>query len=192
MIDLAVSLMQTRLKELAYLDLVGGVARPQRIVIEDRVRVFPATPDPDAVDGYLWLTPNTERSGIAYFEVLQNRKTGSVYGGRGYNFEATARLIVWLNMKRITPATAAPEAMAAIVSKLQGGYSDALPVSNLIVTPEAEAIRGPELFAKYTYDEHETQHLMLLFEYFAFDFTMSFVMQSNCPAFNIVAGAAQC
>lgn len=192
MIDLAVMLMQERLKDLAYLDLVGGVARPQRITVADRVRVFPATPDPETENGYLWLTPNTERSGIAYFEVLQNRKTGTVYGGRGYNFEATARLVVWLNMKRITPKTAAPAAMAEIVSKLQGGYSDALPVSNLIVTPEAEAIRGPELFAKYTYEEQETQHLMLPFEYFAFDFTMSFVLQSNCPAFNIVAGAASC
>ena len=192
MIDLAVSCLQERIKTLAFLDLVGGIARPQKIRVGDVEKTLPATPDADNPNGYLWLTPDSGKSGIAYFELLNNYKKEAVGAGRGFAFEALVRCVVWLNTKRLSPAGAVPAAMASVVSVLQGRYDTQLPILNLQVFPDQEAARGPELFAKYTYDEAETQFLMLPFEYFAFDFTVSFVLAANCPTVNIVKTDPTC
>ena len=192
MIDLAVSCLQQRLKTLAFLDLVGGVARPQKIRVGDVEKTLPATPDADNPNGYLWLTPDSSKSGIVYFELLGNQNKEPMAAGRGFSFEALVRCVVWLNTKRLSPTGAIPQAMASIVSVLQGRYEDTLPVVGLVVFPEKEAIRGPELFGKYTYDETETQFLMLPFEYFAFDFSMCFSLLSQCPPVNIVKTDPTC
>ena len=82
--------------------------------------------------------------------------------------------------------------MAACVSALQGKHDDVPPVSFIRVTPDREAPRSPELFSKYTYDEAETQYLMLPFEYFAFDFQVSYVLKNGCAIPNVVTREAIC
>lgn len=186
MIDLAITNLRERLKELPFLDVVGGVARPQKIRVGDVEKTLPATPDAETANGYTWLTPDSSKAGIAYFEMLSNSLKDPLSAGRGFSFECRIRCVVWLNTKRLTPTGIAPSAMAAVVSKLQGRYNNVPPVVELIVFPECEAPRGPELFSKYTYDEAETQFLMLPFEYFAFDFSICFAMLSECQPINIV------
>ncbi|MCB0541920.1 MAG: hypothetical protein KDC70_00295 [Saprospiraceae bacterium] len=195
MIDLAVSRLRGKVKQkLPFIDLVGGVARQQKIKVGESglTKTLPATDDPDNPGKYLWLTPDSSKSGIVYFEVLRNQPAQQMGGGRSYQYDCLLRCVVWLNTDRLSPIAPAPQIMALLVSNLGGRYDDIAPLSNIRVLPEAEAIRGPELFGKYTYDEAENQFLMLPFDYFAFDFTLSYVLQSDCPLESVLQKGVQC
>lgn len=192
MIDLAVIQLQNRLSEIAWLDLVAGVARQQKIKVESVEKVLPAMPHPDKSNEYVLLSPADKYSGIAYFEVVSNQKRFDVSGGRGFSMEAVVRLVVWLNTLRLSPQAIIPLAMAAVVGKLSGAYTDASPVSGLNVVPLQEVPRSPAIFSKWTYDESEWQYLMLPYDYFAFDFQLNFVLSSACPPVNIVKTEPQC
>ena len=192
MIDLAVSQLQSRLSELAWLDIVAGVVREQKLNVDGTIKTLPAMPHPDKPDEYALLSPHDAYSGIAYFDVLSNQKRNDLSGGRAYMMEAVVRLVVWINTKRLSPSAAIPQAMAAIVSKLSGSYSDVAPVGGLCVTPLQEVPKTPAIFAKWTYDEAESQFLMLPYEYFAFDFQLMFTLSASCPVVNIVRTELQC
>lgn len=192
MIDLAVSQLQNCLSELAWLDLVAGIVREQKLNVDGNVKTLPAMPDPDNAGQYLLLVPTDEHSGISYFDVLSNQKRNDLSGGRAYMMEAVVRLVVWLNTKRLSPSAAIPQAMAAIVSKLSGRYEDADPVGNLVVTPLQEVPKTPAIFSKWTYDEAESQFLMLPYEYFSYDFQLMFTLSASCPVVNIVRTELQC
>ena len=186
MIDVAVSRIQERIQStLPFFDVVGGVARPQKIRVGDIVKTLPATPDPDNQGAYIWLTPDSGKSAMVYFEALSNKPAQPLAGGAGFLYETRLRAVAWLNTKRLS-ANDPGAVMAALVSKITGRYDDDYPVASIILLPEAEAIRGPELFGKYTYDETETQFLMLPFEYFAFDFNLRFAIISNCIVENVL------
>lgn len=183
MIDLAVSQLQSRLSELAWLDIVAGVVRAQKMNVEGVEKTLPAMPDPNDPDGYVLLTPADQYSGISYFDVLSNGQRDELSGGRAFRMEAVVRLVVWLNMKRLSGNV--PQAMAAIVSKLNGRYNDIAPVGNIVVTPLQEVPKTPAIFSRWTYDEAETQYLMLPYDYFAFDFNLMFTLSAFCPVVNI-------
>ena len=106
MIDLAVSKLQNRLRELAWLDPVGGIARQQKLLVGDKEKTLPAMVDPEDPGRYLLLVPSSDRSGISYFEVRDNRKLYDLSGGRAFMMSATVRVVVWLNTQRIAPAAA--------------------------------------------------------------------------------------
>ena len=192
MIDLAVNQLSERLKQLSFLDLVGGVARQQKIKVGGVIKTVPASHDPNNEDGYVLLSPDEKHAGIAYFEVLSNRRGAEIGGGRAFQFAATIRLVAWFDTKRLAPSSMAPAAMAEIVGTLSGKYDDVAPLGSLVVTPEQEAPRSADIFAKYNYNETETQFLMLPFEYFAFDFSMTFTMLADCQTVNVVQTSEQC
>ena len=106
--------------------------------------------------------------------------------------ESVVRLVVWLNMRRLSPSGNVPPAMAAIVSKLNGRYSDVAPVGNIVVTPMQEVSKTPAIFSRWTYDEAESQYLMLPYDYFAFDFHLMFTLSAFCPTVNIAKVEPQC
>lgn len=193
MIDLAVQQLTERLTALPFLDLVGGVARAQKVVLGGMEKTLPASPNPEKDGEYLLLSPDGKRAGIAYFEVLSNKNTGSVAGGRGSAFAVVVRLVVWLNTKRLAPAGEIALAMASCVSTLSGKYAGVpAPLGNMSVEPLQEAPRSADLFGRYTYNEAESQYLMLPFEYFAFDFALMFTMASACPALSIMKVEEAC
>lgn len=183
MIDTIAKTLAARIASLGFISLSAGLARAQKITIQDKTKTLPAYPDSTKKNGYVWLTPDSKESGISYFESLSNEQTGELGGGRGFQFRSRLRLVVWLNTKRLTSEDAGAM-MTGIVSNLQGKHEASGGVSNIVVVPDKEVPRGPELFAKYTYDEAETQFLMLPFEYFAFEFVVSYVVLTGC----VVAG----
>ena len=191
MIDLAVSQLQSRLSELAWLDIVAGVVRAQKMNVEGVEKTLPAMPDPNNQE-YILLTPSDKYSGIAYFDLISNSNRGELSGGRAFQMESVVRLVVWLNMRRLSPSGNVPQAMAAIVSKLNGRYSDVAPVGNIVVTPMQEVSKTPAIFSRWTYDEAESQYLMLPYDYFAFDFHLMFTLSAFCPTVNIAKVEPQC
>ena len=154
MIDTVANTLAQKLECQEFLSTVAGVARAQKLNVEGKIKTLPAFPNPEKKNGYVWLTPATTETGISYFEVLENQKADEMSGGRGFQYSARLRLIVWLNTARLSPPDVGAM-MAACVSALQGKHDDVPPVSFIRVTPDREAPRSPELFSKYTYDEAE-------------------------------------
>lgn len=191
MIDVVANTLAHKLEHLNFLSLVAGIARAQKLSVDGKIKTLPAFPDPEKKNGYVWLTPQSAESGISYFEALSNEQTGEMAGGRGFNYSAKLRLVVWLNTSRLSPPDVGAM-MAACVSALQGPHSDYPPVQFIRVTPDREVPRSPDIFARYTYDEAETQFLMLPFEYFAFDFSVAYVLRNNCAIPNVVTTDKQC
>lgn len=193
MIDLVAQQIRPSLANLGWIDTVGGIAREQKIRVGDLTKNLPAFPDPDnAAPEYTPLWPDASKSAISYFEVVSNRKQGDLSGGRAYQFEAVLRLVVWINTSRLTPSSAIPQAMAAIVSAVSGRKEDAAPVGNIMVTPLQEVPTSPAIFARWTYDEAETQFLMSPYGCFAFEFAVQFTLSASCPVVNILKTDPTC
>lgn len=193
MIDLVAQQIRPSLANLGWIDTVGGIAREQKMRVGDVVKNLPAFPDPDnAASEYVPLWPDAAKSAITYFEVVNNQKRGDLSGGRAFQFEAVLRLVVWFNTSRLNPASAIPQAMAAIVSAVSGRKEDAAPVGNVIVMPLQEVAKSPAIFSRWTYDEAETQFLMSPYDYFAFDFLVQFTLSAACPVVNIVKVEPSC
>ena len=196
MIDLAINHLADRLRTLAFLDVVGGAARQQKITVagnQPRQKVVPAVPDPTSEKAYIDLSPSSDLASIAYFEVLSNKFDSAAGGSRGHIFSCVARMVVWMNTARISPRQDIPSALALCVSKVSGTYDNCqLPVASIVVEPLQEVPRSSEIFGKYSYNEAESQFLMLPFEYFAFDFNIRFATVANCNLPNINIVAAQC
>lgn len=182
MIEIAANLMAERLRELPFLQTVCGLAVPQKYRDGDAVKTLPAC-EPLAGSERVWLVPDSKLSSIAYFEMIANRATDFLSNDRGGIYDAVLRCVVWLNNDRLSPKYSTPSAMSAVLSKLQGRYGDFPPVSELRVWAQSEPIRSVDaIFGKWTYDESELQYLMPPYAYFAFDFQISYVVQSFCPA----------
>lgn len=181
MIETAANLMAERLRELTFLETVCGLAVPQKFNDGGTVKTLPAC-DPLTGKERTWLVPDSEKSSIAYFEMISNRSSDMLSADRGGIYDAVLRVVVWLNNDRLSPQYSVPSAMSAVLSKLQGRYSDFPPVHNLRVWAQSEPIRSVDaVFGKWTYDESELQYLMPPYAYFAFDFQISYVVQAFCP-----------
>lgn len=181
MIETTANLMAERLRELPFLQTVCGLAVPQKYNDGGKVKTLPAC-NPLTGNERAWLVPESEKSGIAYFEMIANRATDFLSGDRGAIYDAVLRVVVWLNNDRLSPKYSTPSAMSAVIHKLQGRYSDFPPVSNLRVVAQSEPLRDVgAVFGKWTYDESELQYLMPPYAYFAFDFQVNYVVQAFCP-----------
>lgn len=193
MIEVAVNELRRPLIDLGWIDIAGGLVREQKIRVGDVEKTLPAFPDPEDHAQMILLTPDSGRSVITYFEVMANQNRGDVSGGRGHMFSSTVRLVAWFNTQRLAPSGVVPQAMAAMVSALAGyRFADVAPVGNIRVVPLQEVPKSPAIFARWTYDEAETQFLMPPFDYFAFDFSVSFTLSTFCPVVNIVKTDSTC
>lgn len=182
MIEVAANLMAERLRELQFIETVCGLAVPQKTNDAGTVRTLPAC-EPLTGNERTWLVPESEKSSIAYFEMISNRAGDVLASDRGGIYDAVLRCVVWLNNDRLSPKMAAPSAMSQVLNKLQGRYGDFPPISDLRVWALNEPIRSVDaIFGKWTYNESELQYLMPPFAWFAFDFQLSFVVQTFCPA----------
>lgn len=193
MIEVAVNELRRPLIDLGWIDIAGGLVREQRLRVGDVEKTLPAFPDPDDHSKMILLSPDSGRSVITYFEVMANQNRGDVSGGRGHMFSSTIRLVAWFNTLRLAPAGILPQAMAAMVSALAGyRFTDVAPVGNIRVVPLQEVAKSPAIFARWTYDETETQFLSPPFDYFAFDFLVSFTLSTSCPVVNIMKTNSTC
>lgn len=193
MIEVVANELRRPLIDLGWIDIAGGLVREQKIRVGDVEKTLPAFPDPDDHSQMILLTPDSGRSVITYFEVMTNQNRGDVSGGRGHMFSSTIRLVAWFNTQRLAPSGILPQAMAAMVSALAGyRFADVAPVGNIRVVPFQEAPKSPAIFARWTYDETETQYLMPPFDYFAFDFLVSFTLSTSCPVVNILKTNSNC
>jgi len=193
MIEVVANELRRPLVDLGWIDLAGGLVREQRLRVGEVEKTLPACIDPDDHTRNLLLVPDSSRSVITYFDCIGNSNRGEVSCGRGFLFASTFRLVAWFNTLKIEPSGVVPTAAVAMVSALSGyRFADAAPISNLRVSPLQEVPKSPAIFARWTYDEAETQFLMPPFDYFAFDFLVSFALSTSCPVVNILKTNSNC
>ena len=121
------------------------------------------------------LIPNSKKKGIIYFEDAAGITTIRDLSGGRKLYRASLIMVVWLNRRKISGedySNIAPSAYAAIEEKLRVSKDGENEIKNISFTRFRQ---GPEIFAKYSYDETETQFLRPPFEYFAVDVTVNFV-----------------
>lgn len=121
------------------------------------------------------LIPNSKKKGIIYFEDAAGiTAIRDLSGGRKL-YRASLIMVVWLNRRKISAddySNIASAAYSTIEQKLRVPRTGENEIKNISLTRFRQ---GPEIFAKYTYDETETQFLRPPFEYFAVDVTVNFV-----------------
>ena len=121
------------------------------------------------------LIPNSKKKGIIYFEDAAGISTIRELSGGRKLYRASLIMVVWLNRRKISSddySNIASSAYSTIEQKLRVPRTGENEIKNISLTRFRQ---GPEIFAKYTYDETETQFLRPPFEYFAVDVTVNFV-----------------
>lgn len=193
MIDHVISGISDRLRSnLGYISKIGGVARQQKIKDVASTLIYPAVQDPDKAGNYILMAPDSKETGVMFFEVASNAASDVISGGRGQQFVASIRVICWLNLARITPPDTGA-IMAQVVSYItQKDQFESDFVSSVRIVPKSEVPRSPDIFGKYSFKEDVTQFLMLPFDYFAFDFQASYIMNTACRSINFAKIDQQC
>lgn len=188
MIDQVVGIIADKLRQgLPAISLVAGVASPQKLDVDGRIKTLPAA---RIGATSTFLTPVSSESGIVYFEVLSNRAGDSMSGGRTM-YVAQVRCVAWINTERVTP-TDPNVIMSHVVSLVAQRHTEQPPIAMINVTPIAEVPRTPAIFSRHTYDEAEWQYLSLPFEYFAFDFNIQYALNQNCDLPNVITTSPSC
>jgi len=192
MIDHVVQGIAHRLKQLNYLSKVGGIARQQKIKDGVTTMIYPAVPDSEKAGNYILMAPDSRETAVLFFEVQSNNAGNTIAGGRGQQYSANIRVICWLNLQRITPpdTCAIMAQVVSLITQVEQTSSDF--VSSVRVVPRSEVPRSSDIFGKYSFKEDETQFLMLPFDYFAFDFQVSYILNTACHLQNFAKIEPSC
>jgi len=169
-----------KIKDLPFLSRVGGLVQTlekQRGDGSGKVERYPITDQyylnqaECAQSQIIDMIPNTQLKGLAYFED-RGTSFGRIINQR-VEADVRLRLVVWINPKQfqITPD---PELSIQIKSVLLAKMSiqRALNVAGMIIinsSVKSIAVQDKNIFSKYTYNEAQSQYLLLPYQYFAFD-----------------------
>lgn len=178
---------------LPFIDKLGGVVRVITKTETDSSgrsirKSFPVDCDvtnDDCLAGrYIDLVPNSKYMSVVYFEdegvsiVDQNI--------RDFTFEASLKLVAWLNLKKLGKTACSNSALAylSILKALPTRYFNqtinGVPYSRILITPSGQDIKSPQIFSKYSYEEEKTQYLVYPYDYFAMDINVKFTVSKSC------------
>lgn len=132
---------------------------------------------------YADLVPNTARKSVLYWEAPDGM-TLTKRDGRFWTFEGNARLVVWLNLKKLGVADcAAPPSFALqlireLTTTIQAS-DGSLQGASISVSLARLLPRRLDLFQQYTYADY--QHLLMYpNDFFALDFKLSVMLDVTC------------
>lgn len=190
------NVLKRYIETLPFVDLIGGLVQMVRIktsgmddnTIEKRIPVSYDTvkaQSPDPLTSCLGMErefiPNSSRASIIYFE---DYGTTPKRTHPELEAESKLRIVVWLNKEKLVgdrykEITGA--AIAMILKRLPTGnpINDGM-FTRLRVVSTYLPIQDAGLFAKYTYDEVESQYLRPPFEYFAIDVVVNYSLRPGC------------
>lgn len=187
-----------RVSSLSWVDKYAGVtyrAEKRDVVDLDGQQVSVVTaayPVSCDVDGracweagrYADLTPNSAKKSVLYWEAPDGMRLAK-REGRLWQFEGMARLVVWLNLKKLgiadcsAPPTYMLSAIKAATMALQNAPDGGLAGANISVDFVSHIPRRLDLFAQYTYADY--QHLLMYpNDFFALDFKVTAFLDIAC------------
>jgi hypothetical protein len=187
------TILKGYISPLSFVDKIGGVVRVVTKTETDssgrQVRKsFPVdceVTNEDCLSGkYVDLVPNSKYKSVIYFEDQGIRPiTQDVID---FTFEASLKLVCWLNLKKLGKINCSNSALAYlnILKVLPTRYINqtvnTVQYSRIIIKPQGQDIKSPDIFSKYTYDEEKTQFLMYPYDYFSLDIYVQFTVAKDC------------
>lgn len=186
-------ILKSYLTPLTFIDKLAGVVRivtKSETDSSNRVarKSFPVDCDvtnDDCLNGrYTDLVPNSKYLSVAYFEDEGIRPIGQDI--RDFTFEASLKFICWLNLKKLGKTNCSNSALAYlnILKVFPTSYFNqtvnAVPYSRILITPDGQDIKSPQIFSKYSYDEEKTQFLMYPYDYFSMSINVRFSISKAC------------
>lgn len=186
-------ILKSRLTTLQFIDKLGGVVR---VVTKNETdsngrvvrKSFPVDCDvtnDDCLAGkYVDLVPNSKYLSVAYFEDQGIRPV--TQDVKDFTFVASLKLICWLNLKKLGKSNCSNSALAYlnILKVFPTSYFNQtinnVPYSRIIIKPDGQDIKSPQIFSQYTYEEEKTQYLMYPFDYFSMNIDVQFTIAAAC------------
>lgn len=179
-----------QIKHLPFFDKYTGLVR--RVVKKDEgengrivTTVFPVGCDVTETECQNMklsdLVPNSKYKSIHYFEDLGSRFIG-IDGGY-FQFEATVRLVGWLNMKatgKQGQCSVSSLAITNILREMNFNRFNSGIYTKIQLIQVAQLVKDAAIFRNYTYDEQATQYLMHPFDYYAMDIKAVFSIHPSC------------
>lgn len=127
------------------------------------------------------LIPDSKYKSLIYFEELNGARLVD-NTPRDFSFEATLRLVCWLNLKKLGESDCSISSLALtnILNVLPGSYFNNGIYTRILIEIIGEVKKDKAIFGQYTYDDAKKQYLMYPFDFFALDLKVSFSVSRNC------------
>lgn len=179
-------------KNIVFSDTIEGLARPVKLTINKVEKTFPiaydvnlATCTTDNLQNK--LVPDYKKKSIIYFETVTNPVVVETH--KAYNvFEATLRLVCWINYNKINSAYYEPSLLInEILKDMPTKIVDTM-VKGTNITFNSQVDKS-ELFTAYSYPEAETQFITHPYDAFGLDFDIQYRISSNCTADTVINAA---
>jgi hypothetical protein len=172
------------IKDLDWIDKLAGLTQVAKINqngVEKRYPISCAMAFDDVcVEGcYDELAPNSAYQSVVYFEdggfSFSKQERNRLY------YESSLRLVAWLNYKKLGGGCGSTGNYIIDIIRALPSYPvniDDLMGVNIQVN--SQAIRGTDIFGKYTFNEKQTQYFMLPYDAFALEIKTTFFLIPEC------------
>lgn len=180
------------LKDLTWVDKLAGLTQVARVSQQDGDRKvekrYPISCslafDESCKEGcYDDLMPNSAYRSLMYFEDGGLSYVKNV--GKKKYYQSNLRLVCWLNYKKLPGGCgASADYIIDIIKSLPAfpqNIGDMLSVDIQVVS---QVPRSNGIFANYTYNELQTQYLLIPYDYFALEIRTSFYIVTECLQLN--------
>lgn len=143
----------------------------------------------DSSQPYYDIMPNTDETGIMYFEDLGAKATAN--NARFTTFTGSLRLVCWLNMKKIDPAIEGYQLLEAVLANLpQAVTPDGYFLGAKLKTAQI-APKRPTPFDIYDLNEAQRQFANYPYDYFSATLEFVVIVSNSCAA-NITLNPITC
>ena len=171
---------------LPWIDKIAGLTQVARISVADSKteKRFPISCDMSFEDAcregcYDSLVPDSSKRSIIYFEEISLNLQRRV-GSRLY-YESSLRLVGWLNYNMLGGGCgSSAKYITDIIRALPQMPVDDTNFRAITIEVMSQLPRDANIFGKYTYNEKQTQYLMLPYDFFALDIRTRFFITPEC------------
>lgn len=177
------NILKGYLEDLTWVEKIAGLTQVMRVRENDVEKRIPISCDlsfDNCQQGcYDELVPNSNYRSIIYFEdvslnLLNNR------GNKKY-YQSTLRLVCWLNYKKIPGGCGkSGDYVIDIIRAFPSTPVNLADLYSFNVEVVSQASRTSGIFGAYTYNEFQTQYLMLPYDYFALTLRTEFYIDTEC------------
>ena len=190
MIHKIANLLRDEIKELNFVDIAVGLAKPTIVKVPglgEEININPvivpmainSLDDPCVPGDLLTLTPDTTKMSIHFWEdqgiELLNEDT--YY----YHSQASLRLVSWWNLPLINSAyTNASLLVANLIAAIPEKLTTVDYFSQIQVMFNGEPETGASVIAAYNFDEPENQFTTYPYIYTALNYLIEFAFMKNC------------
>lgn len=172
------------IKDLDWIDKLAGLTQVAKINQNGVEKRYPISCsmafDDVCVEGcYDELAPNSAYQSVVYFE--DGGVSFSSQRGNKLYYESNLRLIAWLNYKKLGGGCGST--VNYIIDLIRSLPSFPVSIDDLLgvnIQVSSQAIRGTDIFGKYTFNEKQTQYFMLPYDAFALDIKTTFFLIPEC------------